>query len=733
MSQSIMALSFGLTLVIFFTSGAAPSAGAAPIPGHIIAWGENSFGQATAPPLDDVIAVASAYSYSLALRADGTVVGWGASFQGETNIPSGLTNVVAIAAGSFCAALKGDGTVVVWGSNESAVTNIPPAATNIIAVEVAANGVLALRRDGSVIGWGWAGKPDMVIPPGLNGVVEISGGPNHAMVRKSDGTVVGWGYNDFGQASPPPGIQTVRSVEAGQTTSLAVLNDHTVFKWGGTFDSNDVPAGITGILEVDAGHQHVLARRTNGTVLAWGFNVSGQGNVPEEITGVTAIAAGGNHNLVVTARPRLVSITPPVNASVSQSVTFTVTATGAPLTYQWKHRGTNLLNQTNASLTIMRAMPENGGSYSVLVGNEYGQISAATSLNLPPPVIDFQPVSRIVHRGEDVTFSVAASGFPPFTYQWQHNGANVSGATATNLVLPRVDTPQVGKYRVVVTDVTGSSVPSVDADLSIIDPRAKNVVLTPIVDTSIFSSGGKPLGADTILAGLRGRVGTLDRALLRFDLRNIPTNAVVLSARAELTVVRAPNSTALTFHLHRLLTHWDTNANWTQASTGVPWAVPGAGRGTDFTTNSTPGLVSVGAIGFRGVFGPSTNLQSDLQEWVANPALNHGWILLCGSEDVAYSARHFGSSESTNAPQLRITYEIPAAVPEMTSVAAQGAHFNFQINPVAGWFYAIEMREFLDRGSWVLLTNAAAGAALAPISINAPLTNAHRFFRAYRY
>ena len=74
-------------------------ASAAPIPGHVEAWGEIPFGQLTPPAgLNDVIAVAAGASHNLALRSNGTVVAWGRETQGETIIPSGLNNVVAISA-----------------------------------------------------------------------------------------------------------------------------------------------------------------------------------------------------------------------------------------------------------------------------------------------------------------------------------------------------------------------------------------------------------------------------------------------------------------------------------------------------------------------------------------------------------------------------------------------------------------------------------------------------------
>jgi hypothetical protein len=565
----------------------------------------------------------------------------------------------------------------------------------------------------------------------LSGIVEISGGPNHALSRRSDGTIIGWGYNEFGQATSPPGLLSVNSIEAAQTTSLAIRNDYTVYKWGGTFDSNDVPAGVNGIAQLDAGNQHVLALRTNGTVLAWGYNFFGQGTVPEEINGVTAIAAGGNHNLVVTARPRLNSITPPVHASISQPVTFTVTATDGLLSYQWQHRGTNLPGETSSSLMITQAAPENAGPYSVIVSNAYGSITASTALLLPPPLIQSQPEGRTVYRGEDVTLLVGASGFPPFTYQWMHSGTNLPGANASSLIVARVGPSRAGKYRVVVTDVAGGSVTSAEAEINVIDPRPKTVVLTPSMDTSIYSGGTKPQGNSTILSGRRG-IGVIDRALLRFDLRAIPTNAIVQSAQLELSVVRAPNYTPYTFRLHRLLTIWDESANWQQAASGRLWAAPGGAPNTDFQSTHVPAVVGAGVSTFRGLFGPSVELQGDLQAWIQNPNSNSGWILICASEGDAKSARHFGSTESGFPPRLTISYEIPARIPEITPADFTQGSFALRVTPDPGWFYTIEWRENLDQGDWIAVTNIAAGAALLPISVPVPSTNPHQFFRAYR-
>jgi hypothetical protein len=701
---------------------------AEPIPGHIIAWGINDFGQTTVPPdLNDVIAVAAGPSHNLALRANGTVVFWGEMTRGP--VPPGLSNVVAIAVGFHSVALKSDGTVVIWGTPNADLSTIPPSASNIMAIGAAQGATVALRHDGSVIAWGWD-QQLTTLPANLSNVVRIWVGPNHAWAQKADGSFVGWGNNFYGQATLPPGLSGIRSIEAGQFTSLAVKSDFTIHRWGGP-DENEVPPGINGVSEVQAGNQHAVALRTNGTVVAWGYNAQGQGSVPEEITGVTTFSVGGNHNLVVTARPRFISLTPPVHASVGERITFTVSAAGGPLTYQWQYRGTNLPNETNSSLSISAAS-ENAGPYAVIVSNAYGYLRRTTELILPPPAITAQPVNREVYRSETVTFSVTVSGLPPLTYQWWHNGTNRVGANSATLSLPAIDSPQVGTYHVVVTDVTGTSVQSAAATLKMLDPRLTTITIKPVVDTSIHSGGAKPQGTSTLLVGLRG-VNITDRALIRFDLSQIPANAVVRSAELKLIVVRAPNALPYTFHLHRMLTPWAEGADWSLATATVPWAAPGTQAGSDYLTNSATAVARSTVDGFFALFTPSASLQDDVQTWIQRPASNHGWIVISEGENVLRSARHLGSSESQFPPQLTLTYEIPSPVPTLTQPGVTDGKFNFQSQPTAGWFYTVETREHLDRGDWIVITNMPGGDGRSLLNFSTPATNGHQFFRSTRH
>ena len=707
------------------------AAEAAVVPGHVEAWGLNFNGEASPPAgLDGVIAIAAGYSHNLALRTNGTVVAWGSNNAGETIVPPGLSNVVAIAASSFSAAVKADGTVVIWGSNAAEIRNVPPAAVNVTSVAVSGQSVFAVRADGTVVAWGHP-STQLDMPAGLTDVVQVSAGNAHALALTRSGAVIGWGDNFHGQATPPPGLTNIVAVRAGQQTSVVLREDGTVFKWGGTHDMHEVPDGVSGVIDFDLGFQHLLALRADGTVLAWGLNREGQGSVPPLLNGVTAIAAGGNHNLALTARPIIQSITPPVKTTVGATVTLTVAATGQALAYLWMHKGTNIPGGTDATLVVENVQPSDAGTYGVFVSNPHGYNLTGTSISFAAPTISAQPQDGSFYRGESATLSVTVSGFEPFTYQWFKDGAPVPDGTNAAIAVPTLARADSGTYRVTITDIAGGSSTSSNAVVMVIDPRDQLVSLRPSIDTSIHSQGINPQGTATILAGTR-RLGAVDRGLLRFDLSSIPTNAVLESASLSLRPVKAPrNFAGSAFGLHRVVRAWGAEATWANRSADAVWGAPGGLVEVDYTSNRVAGAF----VPDRGdyVFGSTNELFADLSAWIVDPATNHGWILITDQEHVGSTALHFGSSESTTPPELRIRYSLPADVPLLSNVRREGTNFMFEITGNAGWIYTVESRNAAELGVWTAMTNAPAGAGLSPIVIAIPLTESPRYFRASRH
>jgi hypothetical protein len=55
-----------------------------------------------------------------------------------------------------------------------------------------------------------------------------------------------------------------------------------------------------------------------------------------------------------------------------------------------------------------------------------------------------------------VSFTVAATGTLPLSYQWRRDGQNLPGQTASTLTLPSVQPGDAGDYTVVVSNSAGS-------------------------------------------------------------------------------------------------------------------------------------------------------------------------------------------------------------------------------------------------------------------------------------
>ena len=99
-----------------------------------------------------------------------------------------------------------------------------------------------------------------------------------------------------------------------------------------------------------------------------------------------------------------------------------------------------------------------------------------------PPSITMQPQNRIVLWGQNAAFYVTASGTAPLTYQWQFNGTNLSGATATNYTRSNIQPPDLGSYDVVISNSLGSITSSL-ATLTHVSPP---LLLDPETTNGVF-------------------------------------------------------------------------------------------------------------------------------------------------------------------------------------------------------------------------------------------------------
>lgn len=144
--------------------------------------------------------------------------------------------------------------------------------------------------------------------------------------------------------------------------------------------------------------------------------------------------------------------THPTSGTVCSGSTrqFCVTASGSsPLSYQWQRDGVDISGATSSCFTASLA-----GSYRCVVTNACGSaVSNAATLTVNgSPTISSQPIGGTACSGSTYQFCVTASGAGPFTYQWQRNGVNVSGATSSCFT-----TGTAGTYRCVVSNSCGST------------------------------------------------------------------------------------------------------------------------------------------------------------------------------------------------------------------------------------------------------------------------------------
>jgi hypothetical protein len=158
---------------------------------------------------------------------------------------------------------------------------------------------------------------------------------------------------------------------------------------------------------------------------------------------------------------------------------------------------------TSASYTTPPATAQdNGAQFSVMVSNPAGSTTsgAATLTVQSPPMIVTPPTNQTVAVGQTATFSVAASGTAPLSYQWQKDGVDISGAILASYTTPPATAQDNGaQFRVVVSNTTGSTTSgaatlTVDSPPTIVTPPANQTVTAGQTATfSVTASGTAPL------------------------------------------------------------------------------------------------------------------------------------------------------------------------------------------------------------------------------------------------
>ncbi len=215
----------------------------------------------------------------------------------------------------------------------------------------------------------------------------------------------------------------------------------------------------------------------------------------------------------------------PANATVcdGNNTTFSVTASGSGLTYQWQvNTGSGWSNLTNggiysnvttSSLALTGATTtQDGYQYRCVINSTCtspANSNAGTLTVNPAPSITTQPNNSTICNGQNTTFSVTASGVG-LTYQWEVNTGSgwtnvtnsgiYSGATTTTLNLTAATTTQNGyQYRCV---VGSTCTPGATTNAALLTIQTSPVVTTQPANSTICDGNNTTFSVAASGAGL---------------------------------------------------------------------------------------------------------------------------------------------------------------------------------------------------------------------------------------
>ena len=86
---------------------------------------------------------------------------------------------------------------------------------------------------------------------------------------------------------------------------------------------------------------------------------------------------------------------------------------------------------------------------------------ATTTAASQPVAITVEPTNQVIPIGDTATFTVAATGTAPLTYQWSENGVPISGATSASYTTPTIaldssGSTSIGSFDVTIRNATSS-------------------------------------------------------------------------------------------------------------------------------------------------------------------------------------------------------------------------------------------------------------------------------------
>jgi hypothetical protein len=209
-----------------------------------------------------------------------------------------------------------------------------------------------------------------------------------------------------------------------------------------------------------------LSKTRLGGADVFRFQVSSASAQLAELESVTPLSVGVWYHVAAVRGSNFTQIYVNGNLEAQMSVSFPQDYGNFPLFFgtsgesYWDHKLKGNLDEVSIYNRALSAAE---------IAGIYAAGSAGKCTSGPGLTITTQPQSQTLPVGTNATFTVAASGAGPLGYQWQLNGAPITGATTTSLTLTNIQTSDGGNYSAVVTNST-TSVTSAVAVLTVLVP-----------------------------------------------------------------------------------------------------------------------------------------------------------------------------------------------------------------------------------------------------------------------
>ena len=229
---------------------------------------------------------------------------------------------------------------------------------------------------------------------------------------------------------------------------------------------------------------------------------------------------------------------------------------------------------------------------------------------------------------------------------------------------------------------------------------ATTISISPTKDTTIFSENNNAAGSNEVLHIGVNTMNRTRRSLMQFDIAGqVPSGATITGVTLNVHLNASDVNTTRTLELHKVTSAWGDvmvgtggatgmsgmgfaavagTTTWTnRIHSGTPWTTAGG----DFNPASSgtflfvPPLAAINPLMSEPAYSfSSAGMAADAQNWLNNPAVNFGWMLI-NPDPTPSTLYRFSSNERSvlaYRPTLTVDFFVPAPAPEPSSVLLIG-------------------------------------------------------------